>query len=715
MPAPFDFMANKKKKGREEIKNEEISFWAWPFLFFLAFWVLGEYFSKFKPDISSLFTALSLGQYIPQSAGFIADISRSLIGGLFSFLGILGWGYLALKPLKLNEDRFAAFILSFAAGLLITAAFSALMGILGAIKKEYFVLFASAGCLISAADFFRERKGFVFPSESFGSFSVYWLFLFLTAFINLLQSISPETFYDTVIYHLAVPNYWRLEGRIKDMPYLIFSKMPFNHGLVYLYGLMTSGIYGAKMLNWFASVFTLLSFFAFFRKYFSQKTLFAAAAVFFSIFHYMNVSWYASNDVLLTFFILCSFYLSLRYSNENYAPYAALAGLAAGFAMGIKYTSAIFVLGICISVFSIRKESGFSAVKFFLIFSICALLPCAPWLLKNWLLYSNPFYPMLYKVFAKNPDAFDAALIDSFMREVKQFSFSLKDWLYHPVAVSAGKIANDEYFTPLFAIVLPLAVFSPKKNPALKFFWVYFLCSWILWSFSSNVVRYLMPAWFAASLLAAYYAFEAFHGMFSSLLKGIVFLSIFMSFYWSFLFFYMEGKWKVVLGLIKAQDYLSSSQPRYPWPSNAVYPYIENSKGKGKTLFLGDSKTLYFNSPFEASSVFDRNLLIELAYSSKDGREIYSKLKEAGINRIIFNIKETMRNNAAYGILYFDSSAMEKFNSFFENHMQEEYSADEFQGGNSVNRILVYKLEEKKSRPSPNYIYEVWLKSGRKI
>lgn len=710
-------MANKNKKSKkEEIRTQEVSFWVWPVFLILSFLIFTRYFSKFTPDMASLFAAASPGQYIPfdfKTAAF--NIFLPFVKGFLSFLGVLGCGYWFVKLFKTQEDFFPSLILSCAFGFFISAVLSALLGYFGLIKSSYFYFLSFLGIFLAAAAYWKERKKIFFPSQTFGSYSLYWLFFALILFVNLIQSLAPETFYDTVIYHLAVPNYWRIEGRIQDMPNLIFSKMPFNHGLVYLYGLMTGGINSAKILNWFASFFTLLSFFAFFGRDFSKKTLFAAAAVFFSIFHYMNVSWYASNDVFLSFFILCSFYCAKRFTETNLVSYVLFSGLSAGFAMGIKYTSAIFILGILAAVWSYRKEKSFSFLKFFVFFSIFSLIPSAGWLLKNAVLYSNPFYPMLYKIFQKNMDSFDAALIESFMREVKQFTFSFKDWIYHPIAVSSGSIANDEYFTPIFALILPLAFFSKKSDSSLKFLWIYFLCSWLLWSFSSNVVRYLMPAWFAASLLVSYYAFEAFDSIFSRFLRFAVFFTVFLSFYWSFLFFYMEGKWKVVLGFMTQQEYLSSSRARYPWPSNGVFPYLESKKEEGKVLFFGDSKTLYVNAPFEASSVFDRNMLIDISKQAKDHKEIYSKLREKNISRILFNVKEAMRNNAAYGIMYFDTQSAQKFNSFFEKHMSEEYSFEEKQGDTPINKVIVYKLVENKNMPSFNYIYEAWIKSGRKI
>lgn len=708
---------NKKKSDQRPASPPALSFLAWPVFITLSFFIFREYFSKFKPDINSLITVFSPSQYFSQ--GIFRGLGHAfvlMLQGLFSFTGIFGWGYLVLKKIKIEEKPVPSIVLSFAAGILFTALFSAVMGWGGLLKREFFLIFASIGTVLFLWAAFMERSNAEeYYPESFARFPLFWLFLFCAAAVNLIQSLSPETFYDTIIYHLAVPNFWKIEGKIKDMPYLIFSKMPFNHGLVYLYCLETGSAASAKVVNWFISIFTLFSFFAFFKGRFSDRTLFGAAAVFFSIFHYMNVSWYASNDAMLTFFILCSFYLSMRYSENLSARTAAMAGLMAGFAMGIKYTSAIFVLGIFISLFWSMRGRFSAFLRFLILFGLFACVPVLPWLIKNFLIYGNPFYPMLYKIFQKNISPFDASLINSFMKEVKQFDFNFKDWLMHPLNVSAGKIANDEYFTPVFALLLPMAFFNRKENALVKTMMIYFLTCWLLWSFSSNVVRYLMPAWFAASILVSYYAFEAFDGLFAGVLKYVLLFTAALSFYWSLLFFYMEGKWRVFFGIIKADEYLSVSQPRYPWPSYGVFQHVKSVAGDGeKTLFLGDSKTLYFEKPYEASSVFDRNILNDICLSSKGPEEIYLALKARGITRIIFNIKEAMRNNAAYGIFYFDGPSMDRFNSFFDRHMKEEYSYDETQNGQIINRVIVYSLVEKTDRPAFNYIRDVYNKTGRK-
>lgn len=710
---------NRKKQEKRPAQKPALSLFAWPILIILSFVALKEYFSKFRPDIDSFIFAISPSQYI-SSGIFKAMYSNtlSLIKGLFSFLGIFGWGYLAMRFIKLDESGSSLAIVSLALGLFITAVFSAITGISGILIKEAFLFFAFCGFAISAFAIYSERKKIdKLKGAFFAEFPLFWLFLSVIVVINLIQSLSPETFYDTIIYHLAVPNYWKIEGAIKDMPNLIFSKMPFNHGLVYLYCLETGNVESAKFVNWGISLFTLFSFFAFFKGKFSQKTLFVAASIFFSIFHYMNVSWYASNDAMLSFFLLCSFYLSLRYSETLSFKYAIVSGLLAGFAMGIKYTSSIFVFATLFSILYMLRENLRLFVKFAIVFFLAASLPVLPWLVKNFIYYGNPFYPMLYKVFQKGLDPLDISHIESFMSEVRQFDFNLKDWLMHPLYVSVGKIANDEYFTPIFLIVLPLAFFNRKENPLLKPLMIYFVSSWLMWSFSSNVVRYLMPAWFAGALLVSFYAFEAFEGLFGKTVRFLVLFTIILSFYWSFMFFYMEAKWKVFFGINSASDYLSSSKTRYPWPSYAVFDHIKKvSKDKERTLFLGDSKTLYFEKPFEASSVFDRNILIDICLNSKDEEEIYLKLRELGIKRIIFNIKEAMRNNSVYGILYFDSKSMDRFDKFFNKHMREEYIYDEKMQDQIVNRVIVYEINEKNDKSFPNYIKDVYLKtSGRKI
>ncbi len=59
-----------------------------------------------------------------------------------------------------------------------------------------------------------------------------YLFLFLMGAVYLFFSIAhglvPETFYDSMVYHLAVPQYWLLHHGICDFPTNFFSNFPFG-------------------------------------------------------------------------------------------------------------------------------------------------------------------------------------------------------------------------------------------------------------------------------------------------------------------------------------------------------------------------------------------------------------------------------------------------------------------------------------------------------
>src|SRR6185369_12893799 len=49
----------------------------------------------------------------------------------------------------------------------------------------------------------------------------YWLF-------SLFQNLAPETFYDSMVYHLAVPTYWLFQHGLTDFPSNFFSNYPYG-------------------------------------------------------------------------------------------------------------------------------------------------------------------------------------------------------------------------------------------------------------------------------------------------------------------------------------------------------------------------------------------------------------------------------------------------------------------------------------------------------
>ena len=136
------------------------------------------------------------------------------------------------------------------------------------------------------------------------------LLLFAVLF-NLAGALGPEIFYDSLVYHLAVPGFYAIKHKIAEMPYNIYSAMPLTHSMLYTAALLVKDAILAKLINYSALV---LSAAAVTRRgeIFFVAGGFMKRVIFYTVFHTMASSWSAGTDALLTFFSEAALYALLN-------------------------------------------------------------------------------------------------------------------------------------------------------------------------------------------------------------------------------------------------------------------------------------------------------------------------------------------------------------------------------------------------------------------
>ncbi|MEF3280226.1 MAG: glycosyltransferase family 39 protein [Elusimicrobiota bacterium] len=712
----------KRKRQNESIQiksNEDLfkkkNIIAFFFLIIISYFTLKTYFLRFPINIEAFISSLNPFEYLTlniyKTAYYnLKEISKMIL----LLLSILGWGNIAIKISKINEDTKENLILKYALGLCIISAFSMLTGFLGLIKTTLYIGFLTTGIFIWFYYFIKSgyKIKTSFKTDIISN-KIFFIIFLIIVVINLVQSLAPEIFYDTLVYHLGVPKWWFLEGKIKDMQYNIYSKLTLNHSVIYLFSLVNFGEQTPLLANFLTSIFCFIAIGWGFRKYITEKTSLTAAIIFYSIFHVSQSSQSATSDIIAAFFIIISFYSMIKYTETGRKIWLIYTGLFCGLAFGTKYNTAFIIIAIfLINIYKQIKEKRLSFKQTLietLLFSAFFSVFTFPWLVKNFLNYSNPLFPFAYSIFNKNLSSIDTDKINGLMLEIKQFQkFDFISWIKHPFLISTGQIPNSEFFTPLFMLVLPLGLFNKKRKEFLAYLWLTFGFSWFMWSFSSTTIRHLFSSYFAASIIAAYYINEAFYGITQKMLKFLFYLILISTIYWLILSMKNEGRYLVVTGVISKDEYLSVSHPRYPNPSYAVYKYInENLKTSDRILIIGDSKTFYLDRRFEASSVFDRNLLIDTVITSKKPQDIYLKLKEKGITHILLNVNEAFRTNKGYNIFYWEPGEISKFHDFFNKHLSIEKDYEKIADGRYLEKVILYRLVENNQNPSVDYISQI--------
>ncbi|MBP7796545.1 MAG: glycosyltransferase family 39 protein [Elusimicrobiales bacterium] len=715
---PKELVVEKKEK-----ENKKLYFLAFAVFIVISYFTFSAYFSKFPFSLLMFVDLINPSNYLSSNITKTVGYNTLEIIKIILFLiSVIGWGRLVVKILRLDVPEKEGIVASYVLGLCAIAIFTMATGFAGFIKRPLYLSFLSVGILLYFLRLYKNgfKLSLSFKDDIKSNKLLFFIF-FVIFVINLVQSLAPEIFYDTLVYHLGVPNYWLIEGSIKDMPYNIYSKLTLNHSFIYLFSLVSFGKQNPLLINFISSVFCFISIGWLFRKHISAKTSLLAAVIFYSIFHVAQSSQAAASDIIAALFIIVAFYSAVKYLDTKKLIWMGLCGLFSGFAFGTKYNTAFIIISfLVVVVYKKIKDKEFRFnwfLKEIAIFSVFFAIFTVPWFIKNYINYSNPLYPFGISIFNKNIPTLDAEKINNFMLEVRQFSsFNFTDWLKHPFLISTGQIINSEFFTPLFLLILPLAIFKRNKNYFIRYLWIVFIFSWIMWSFSSTTIRHLFSSFFAMSILAAYYINDVYGGILKKLMKFAAYLTIFLSITWIIYLMRSEGRYRVVNGEISRDDYLSETHPRYPSPSYALFKYInENLKSNEKVLILGDSKSFYLDKPFEVSSVFDRNQLIDITIGSKDGDEVYKKLKEKGITHILLNVTEAFRTQKGYSIFYWGDEDMKKYDDFFNKHLSEEKTYEKIISNQYSEKLVLYRIVDRNKTIFSNYLRQVWEYSKKNI
>ncbi len=691
------------------------SWLVWPLAAAWAAAVLKSYFARFKPDLSALAVILSPGQYAGLFSALPGHLLDLAAAALFMF-ACFAAGRAALKAAGfsfLNAVEEAVFCCG--AGLGLLAAFVFVLSTAGLLYAWPVLAFLAAACAWGAWDLKRRPAAPLprLPSPRAGDLAALGVLL-LALLVNLAGALSPEIFYDSLVYHLAVPNFYVIKHGFARMPFNFYSDMPFTHGMIYASALLVKGPVLAKLVNFLAGALIAGAVLAVSLRWFSLRTGLLAAAVFCSVPHAMMASWSAGTEMLLTLFSVLGLYAVLLRRDEE-PRWLWLAACFCGLAMGVKYTGVFAVAGVMAAYAWSGRARPAAALRNLAVFVLVSSLFVLPWLAKNWLYTGNPVFPFALNLFGAGHGTDPQKLRDFAAHAAQMGPLTPLSWLVTPWKATMGQIANSEYFSPLFLLLLPLS-FLLAAGPAagvLAGLWAYFLAAWLGWSVTSTMVRFLMPAYPAAALLIAASLFSPGHAGLKRLLRGLALAVCLLCVYWGALLFYMQGRWRPVTGAVGADDYLSHTQPTYPYSGYAALKFVnENTPPGSKALMIGDERSFYLKRDFIVSSVYDRTAIVEYAAASKDGEDLYARLRADGVTHLTLNLAEGIRLGRDYRMFYWDDRARAVFNDFWDRHVKEVFASAETQDGRPFNRVSVYELQDKPAGPPPfNVVKEIIMKN----
>ena len=218
----------------------------------------------------------------------------------------------------------------------------------------------------------------------------------ITLLLGFVLALLPPTLgFDGLSYHLPLPE--RLLADRKVLPYNIF---PFWYPSLiegdFTIALGLGSERAAQLIHFSFLLLLLALIWEWSRTLFGPKVAWWSLAILVSM---PSLPWLASwaySDIALTFFCLACLYATWKWGITKSKGWLSLAGVFAGLAMSIKYTSFILPLA-CIFMILLWEKGISGRIVSLLRFSIPALLTALPWYLRTWLVMGNPIYPYFFE------------------------------------------------------------------------------------------------------------------------------------------------------------------------------------------------------------------------------------------------------------------------------------------------------------------------------
>jgi len=253
-------------------------------------------------------------------------------------------------------------------------------------------------CLLGTGCAYFFRKSLASLRLSRPAFALFVsLFVLATLAVLALDSLPPIA-RDELVYNLALPRLYAQAGSVIDVPFSRYSNYPQLLNLLYVPLVQRGWASGAKLLHALfglgAAALLLLEL----RRRVSATVAAATFLVLWTTPVVLVLSASAYVDLGLLFFAVAAWVSLGRYAEEGGTGRLVVGALAAGLAAAVKYNGALVVAAGAVFVLRPGQRAG-DQIRSLALYVMLALVPVAPWLVKNAIETGNPLYPFLYSLF----------------------------------------------------------------------------------------------------------------------------------------------------------------------------------------------------------------------------------------------------------------------------------------------------------------------------
>jgi hypothetical protein len=470
-------------------------------------------------------------------------------------------------------------------------------------------------------------------------------------FLPFIYASLPSTFYDTLVYHLGIPNLYLQHGGFLETPQFLFA----NTSIYYETSLIPAVFAGdpvPRLFHFLIGVIFILAAADFAKEIFGIKKrsmfILLALAMPMSIFLLSTVK----SDLTGAFFIL----LAVRYLLKHRF---GLSALFWGFSIGIKYFNALPMM-IFLVIFLV-KEKQFS-IKKLLLFGMTAAATVSPLLIKNFIYAGNPFFPFFSQYFKS--EYWDASRYALMASDVGKMFHSVIDALKFPYTLSFHHSGFGGMVGAQFLIFLPFLLII-KDRLKKKWYFLLFavLAIYIGGNFTASV-RFL----YIAFLFFTFYLAVIYESVTQKIVKYLFYIVIAFNFVISLsLQEQMYRSFQLLSGRMDSETYKAAMFPTYPAIAYVNQHPPPQTGTKPRVLLVGEARNYYLKLTYILASGVDYSILKEYLDASTTFEQFITNLQKDNIYYIIFNTKEFDRLQKGYRRL--NQNELNQMASFIE-HLQ---------------------------------------------
>ena len=547
-----------------------------------------------------------------------------LLGALCLLVVVVGLGFFIAWRLKIAA---AGILEAFSLGLMATAAYFYLISFLKILNVLTVSAFFAGSALLLLFLLLNSNwrlQSLAGLKRFFGRpLSEFAVFVF-----PLLYASLPPSFYDSLVYHLGIPNLYLQSGGFVATPQFVFA----NTFIYYEISMIPAVFLGEIVPRLFHFLLGTLFILAVGDEAVENwgikgrlNLILAVVSLPMTVFLLVT----CKNDLPGAIFI----FLAIKhYQRRN----LKLSAVFWGFAIGIKYFN---LLPLALFLFLTIKPWKKADLKKFALIILIVFLVVSPLLLKNYRFSGNPFFPFLQKTF---PATFwDGERQSRLQAEVGRIVQAPADFIKLPYNLSFFAYGYGGLVGPFFLIFLPfllLLPFSQKK--------------WLLWAllvlsiapFFTGSLRFV----YVVFVLLAIFSLRAYEAVAGKILKIIFYLLVSVNFIMGFALlekFYLAHY--MLSGKFSSEQYKEYFFPAYP-----VFAYVNaNTPPQAKILIVGEARNYYLKRSYQVSSAMDYCILKKYLETSRTAGEFVAAISKEGFSYLLVNFSELQRLQKGYGNL----------------------------------------------------------------